>query len=568
MISSGDTNSNSRCLFKEPCPQCGSKDNVGVYDDGHKHCFTPGCSFHTPPTQSDGTPSARTERNPFQSKGTTMQEEGTLQVRGEVVALSARRISEETCAHFGYRVGKYKGAPAQFANYFDPVTRTLLATKVRTKDKQFVLLGEGRDLPLYGQWLWAGGGKNLVITEGEIDALTVSQLQGSRWATVSIPFGAQGAARAIKRNYEWVTSFENVILMFDNDEAGQIATQEVAELLPPGKVKIAHLPCKDANECLVQGKGDAVIKAMWEAKTYRPDGIVSSEDLWDVIKAAPATAVAHYPWGFMDERLSGIRERELVTITSGSGMGKSTLARQIAYKLIMDGHRVGMMMLEESVGRTARDLLSIHLRQKLHKTMEGVDEETLRKAYDDVFGGNNLFLYDHFGSTETGNLLNKMRYMAKALDVKFIILDHVSIVVSGIGDGDERRIIDNLVTQLRTFVEETGVSMFMVSHLKRPEGKGHEEGAVTSLSQLRGSASLGQLSDRVIGLERNQQSDEGDAHTVTVRILKDRFDGETGVAGQLHYDRVTGILSEMPVTCSSPSGTARASSCGGADLNF
>lgn len=533
----------SRALYSEPCPLCGSRDNVKVYSDGHKHCFTPTCSYHTKPDSAGTTPII----NPFQRKGSAVQEEGSLSLLGETMALHARRIGEETCAHYSYRVGKHNGKPAQFAHYLDPVTRQVIAIKVRYPNKEFTLLGKGRDLPLYGQWLYGGGGKRLVITEGEIDALSIFALQGKRWPAVSIPQGAQGAARALKHNYEWVSSFDEVVLMFDNDDAGRAATKECAELFPPGKVKIASLPLKDANECLVQNRGEDVIRALWEAKTYRPDGIVAAEDLWELISAAPSTPVAHYPWTFLDERMSGIRERELITITSGSGMGKSTLARQIAYKLIMDGHKVGMMMLEESVSRTARDLLSIHLKQKLHKNSEGVDEGTLRKAYDDVFGQNNLFMYDHFGSTETNNLLNKMRYMAKALDVKFIVLDHISIVVSGIGDGDERRIIDNLVTQLRTFVEETGVTMFMVSHLKRPEGRGHEEGAVTSLSQLRGSASLGQLSDRVIGLERNQQS-EDDPHKVTVRILKDRFDGETGVAGYLHYDKTTGILSEMPVS--------------------
>ena len=115
-------------------------------------------------------------------------------------------------------------------------------------------------------------------------------------------------------------------------------------------------------------------------------------------------------------------------------------------------------------------------------------------------------------------------------------------MVSGLGDGDERRLIDNAMTTLRTLVEETGVGMVLVSHLKRPEGKGHEEGATTSLAQLRGSHAIAQLSDMVIGLERNQQSQ--DANLTALRVLKNRFSGETGLAGQLHYNRNTGRLTE------------------------
>ena len=134
--------------------------------------------------------------------------------------------------------------------------------------------------------------------------------------------------------------------------------------------------------------------------------------------------------------------------------------------------------------------------------------------------------------------------MVQALDCKIIFLDHISIVVSGISDGDERRTIDNLMTMLRKLVEEVKCSMFVVSHLKRPEGKlGHEEGVQTSLSHLRGSHSLAQLSDGVIGFERDQQN-ESQSNIMTARVLKNRYSGETGVACDLVYNKDTGRLSE------------------------
>jgi twinkle protein len=110
-------------------------------------------------------------------------------------------------------------------------------------------------------------------------------------------------------------------------------------------------------------------------------------------------------------------------------------------------------------------------------------------------------------------------------------------------DGDERRLIDRTMTALRSLVQETGMGMILVSHLKRPEGKGHENGAQTSLAQLRGSAAIAQLSDMVIGLERDQQDDES-KNITTIRILKNRFSGETGTAGALRYEPETGRLRE------------------------
>jgi twinkle protein len=123
------------------------------------------------------------------------------------------------------------------------------------------------------------------------------------------------------------------------------------------------------------------------------------------------------------------------------------------------------------------------------------------------------------------------------------VLDHLSIVVSGMGDGDERRMIDNTMTKLRALVEETKLGLILVSHLKRPEGKGHEEGANTSLAQLRGSAGIAQLSDMVIGLERNQQDFEN-KHRTCLRVLKNRFSGDTGIACNLIYNSHTGLMSE------------------------
>jgi twinkle protein len=95
---------------------------------------------------------------------------------------------------------------------------------------------------------------------------------------------------------------------------------------------------------------------------------------------------------------------------------------------------------------------------------------------------------------------------------------------------------------LRTFVEETKCGLLLVSHLKRPDGKSHEEGGATSLSQLRGSHAIAQLSDMVIGLERNQQSDN--PNETTIRVLKNRFSGDTGLAGTLIFNKLTGRLTE------------------------
>jgi len=464
-------------------------------------------------------------------------------IQGAYQDLIKRGIREDTARKFGYQIGEHNGKTVQIAPYFD-ANGSMVAQKIRGADKSFTVLGDISSAQLFGANLW-NSGKKIVVTEGEIDCLTVSQVQGNKWPVVSIPNGAQGAKKSIAKNLEYFEKFEEVIFMFDMDEPGKKAAAECVQLFEPGKAKIASLPFKDANECLQKGQPEAIVSAMWNAKVYRPDGILAGEDLWEQVSVDEVNDAIPYPWDELNKLTHGSRRGELVTLTAGSGVGKSAIVREIAHHLIRKGETVGMIMLEENPKRTALGLMGIELNKPLHLGKDGVTDESLRAAFESTVGSGNVYLYNHFGSSDIDNLLSRIRFLAKGCGCKWIVLDHLSIVVSGLGDGDERRLIDNAMTSLRTLVEETGVGMFLVSHLKRPEGKSHEEGGRTSLSQLRGSAAIGQLSDMVIGLERDQQGE--DPNVTTLRVLKNRFSGETGEAGYLRYDRDTGRLSETSV---------------------
>ncbi len=462
--------------------------------------------------------------------------------QGDFIALDKRMITRDSCEHWGYHVTTFSGKPCQVANYKDGQGQ-LIAQKVRFANKEFIILGDGENMGLYGKHLWRDAGKKIVITEGEIDAISLSQCQDHRWPVVSVPKGSKGAKKALQADLEWLERFEEVILCFDNDEPGISAAKECALLFTPGKCKIATLPRKDANEMLVAGDIKALIDSIWSAKTYRPDGIVDGKDLWETIVHEPLGVNYKLPWATLSEKV-GIRKSEITTFTAGSGIGKSAFVREIAHSLIVnDKQTVGYLALEESTKRTALGLMGVYLDRPIHLGKEGVSEDELKRAFEATVGSGRLFLYDHFGSLDSDNLIARIRFLARGCDCSWIILDHISIAVSGREDGDERRIIDNLMTALRSLVQETGVGMILVSHLKRPEGKSHEEGGKVSLGQLRGSAAIAQLSDTVIGVERDQQ-DEGKKHLSTLRVLKCRHNGYTGEAGEIRFNPTTGRLTE------------------------
>lgn len=376
----------------------------------------------------------------------------------------------------------------------------------------------------------------------------MSQIGDLKWPVVSVPNGAASAKKDITKNIEWVSSFEKIVLLFDDDKVGRKATQEVAEILPIGKVHIGKLPFKDASECLVKGQGGLLAGIAFTNNPYRPDGILGGEDLWERISTTKEVLSEPYPWECLNNKLEGLRLGEIITFCAGSGIGKSQFTKEIVYQLISNNKKVGGIFLEEKVERTTLCLMGLHMNSPIHlNSIEKVDQNDLRTAFDVLSSDGRLFLYDSCGSSEVASIMSKIRYLKRHCGINYIILDHISYIVAGISEGDERRIIDNLMNSLRSLVQELDICLICVSHLKRPAGdKGHEDGARTSLAQLKGSTAIGQISDAVIGLERNQQGKH--PNVTTMRVLKNRHNGQTGVAGTVKYSHDTGRLAEVDVT--------------------
>jgi twinkle protein len=502
---------------------------LGIYEDGTGFCFS--CSTYVKADGSQEDRSAETWAGEF--------------TRGTFQDIPNRKIRESICKRYGYQVGEHRGVKCHIAPYRDATGR-IVAQKIRKPGKDFMIEGNGKDLPLFGQHLWSNG-RSVVITEGEIDALSMATAFDGKWPAVSLPNGAQSAEKAIERAYDWLCGFEKVVLCFDQDAPGIAARDACLALLPPGKAYYMVLPdgLKDANEVL-QAKGPgALTAAFWQATMWRPDGIISGADI--TLESLTSAVAMGYALRLpvLNQKMSGLRKRELTLLTAGSGIGKSTLSREIAFGLHQDhGLTIGNVYLEESKEKTAQAYIAIDQDVPLGKLRAEpgcITKEQWAQSYDKVIK-ERMFFYDHFGSLESDRLISKLRYMSVVLKVDFIVLDHISIVISGQegGSGDERKDIDRLMTSLRSLVEETGVGVIAIVHLKQPEGKPHEEGGRVTLSQLRGSGGLKQLSDNVVALERNQQGENPDE--CEVRLLKNREFGDLGVADTLAYNRETGRL--------------------------
>lgn len=553
--------SDSNVTHKTACPECRksgndrSGDNLVVYDDGHVHCYA--CGYHKNGTTGDAKP-VIAEPNVF------------TPLKGKAVALKHRGIPETITSKYGYRVGRMGDKLIEIADYVRD--GSVVAQKVRYPDKRFSCSGDTRNMPLFGQHLWRQGGKWIVVTEGEIDALSMATVFDGTRPVVSVPSGAAGAVRAVKANLTFLGGFERVVFMFDMDDAGRQAALECCEVLPPGKAAIASLPRKDVNECLLAGEGKLLNSAAFDAQVFRPDNILHISEVTE--QSGKSQQTWSYPWDSLTESLNGQRSGEVVMWASGSGSGKSTIMRELVMDHVLNGRSVGMVMLEESPEETLDDLISLQINKPVRRirSMRQLNElrSTMGKPPLDIVADNlsdeeyeaarakitalPLWLYDHRGCTDYLNLVTRVEHMVIECECQVVILDHITAAAGGMMTEDsgnnERLVIDSLISQLRNISERTGVHIDVVSQLKRPPaGRSYEEGARISPDALRGSGTLQFVPDAIIGMERNRQDpDKEISNTSILRVIKSRFMGPNGVAAAIRYDHETSRMNEIPFT--------------------
>jgi twinkle protein len=465
-------------------------------------------------------------------------------------ALTDRGIIKDVCAFYGVWINNND----HVYPYYSLDSKTHKANKFRTvATKGFMVQGDISKTGLFGQQLFpAGSAKQITITEGELDALSVFQMAGSKFPAVSVK-SASSAPKDCSDNFEYLNSFEKIVLCFDKDEPhkradgtvflpGQEAAESVAKLFPLGKVRLLTLKdAKDANDYLRQGWGDRFAKEWWAAPIFSPVGLKNAKDMWDDFIKEDEFESIDYPWEGLNKLTYGLRTSEFVTITANPGVGKTSVVREVVFNILQtilsnkdDTRCVGLMMLEDSNTESLRGLASLVANKPLHlpDIRSQLTKEEMKKYFDAVYGDGKVILWEHFGSNEVSKVIDYVRYMS-ALGAKYIVLDHLSIVVSD-QHGDERKQLDEISTKLKTLTMELGISLICIIHQNRQ-------------GEIRGTMGVEQLSNIVIKLYRDIKSDDPEIRdTLKVSVEKNRFSGRTGPACLLKYDAETGRLVELP----------------------
>lgn len=472
-------------------------------------------------------------------------------IEGTVAPLLARGITEETCRHFNYMKGTYKSRNVQIAPYYD-VNGQIVAQKLRFPDKTFVWLGDQNEALPFGANKFKGGRK-IVVTEGEIDALAMSQVQGNEWPVVSIGCGAGPQVRKyIAKHRDYFTAFDEVILMFDNDEPGREAAQVAAEVIGSSKAKIAELPLKDAGEMLLAGKTKELISAMWNAKTYTPAGIVELGSLRQSVMEGVKWGVP-WPWQRLTELTYGRRTGEVYCVGAGTGTGKTDVFTQIIdHTINVLNEPVGVFYLEQAPRETAMRIAGKRAKKRFHVPDAGWTLEDLSTTWDELERSRKVFLYDSFGVNDWSDIEDRIRYLAHGEGVKHFFIDHLTALAAH--QDDERKALSLIMSSIGGLVKELDICIYLISHLATPDGTPHEEGGRVMLRHLKGARDIGFWCHYAFGLERNQQAEDPiERRTTTFRILKDRYTGQaTGQTFLLRYDQQTGMLDEVTFESEAP----------------
>jgi twinkle protein len=303
-------------------------------------------------------------------------------------------------------------------------------------------------------------------------------------------------------------------------------------------VRIVHLKRhKDANEYLMAKDVEAYSSEWWKGPKLIMDGLKIGKDMWDEIVNRPSYFTMPYPWRGLNHLTYGIRLSEMIVVTAQTKVGKTSILKEIEYSLLMSKelqekkYGIGFLHLEEPNYDTVIGLMSIHKNKPYHLPDTPKPEEELREAYNEVINNDRVVIWDHFGSNNVDAVVNKVRHMA-ALGCKYIVLDHLSIVVSDQA-GDERKQLDEITTKLKTLCMELNIALIAVIHQNRQ-------------GEIRGTAGVEQMANIVIKLHRDKLDLDPWRRNVTkVVVQENRFCGRTGPACYLFYNEITNRLTEL-----------------------
>lgn len=462
------------------------------------------------------------------------------------------RLHAEFYPHRGLtaKTNEFYGIQTKFLNGepFEDRFPYLRGSKIRSLNKEipksqsFRAIGDMKDPDLFGMDKFDPGSKpSITITAGEYDGPSVYQVTQGATAAVSLPSGALGAAlKCVIKNRNYIEAFQKIYLCLDNDANDQETTREIAQLFDYSKVYIVKLTKhKDANDYLQAGDDVDLLHAWNAAKRYSPDNVISTfSDIENALNEAGDDQIGTYPWKQMNDMTYGLHAGEVIVLKGLEKIGKTELFRAMEHHLLKTtDHNMVVIHLEENVSTTIKGVAGYELEVPAMLPDSGLTKDDIFSGYRKAVGDNDnrIHIYTSYDTGSEKEFFSNLRFLVKAYNCKFVFLDHISWLATGLQDDDERKTLDRISQNLKSLAKELKFCLVMISH-------------VNDLGQTRGSRNITKACDTIIHLERDKMALAENVRNTTYLMLEGvRLGGQSGPAGAVVMDRMSGKLKEAKI---------------------
>lgn len=528
-----------RFLRHEPCPQCGSKNNIAVYWNeklkGETYwCYT--CE------------SGKSDKDLAKEKSSIKLPELI-----ELPAKVLKKFGLSADVARDYRIGIEPGTKKFYFVYDKPGTREVYDAKVRNyeipkdEDYHFFFVEGKRERILYGMGTIRTK-KHLLLVEGEWDAPCAKMMLPEDWVVLSIPTGAKGSLKTLKHCYEDVIAFDDIVVCFDNDEDGVKWANTCVNFLGY-KARLASLPAiawgegkitKDAKDFLQAGLSEQFSLFVLNAPVRAPSFIMSRDEEIEEItnflfddkqRTGYSTGL-----GKLDSIVGGFRQAEVTILFGDPASGKSTLGRHFLIALLAQKIRTLYITLEERPGVAKTRLIEMKsglelIKSKLPDGSCGISPAEIPALVDDV---SDILMTTYRGAISMKDLSQAIEYGAKAKDVKFVLFDHITAATDMSGDMQQIE-IRKMLSELNTLALNLKIHICIISHTRRdtaPKSKYAPDVPSVRVPTIRdafGSSSHEQYGHLIMAVTR-------DAYGTRLYVIKNRLYGDINWL-QLTFDK-------------------------------
>jgi KaiC/GvpD/RAD55 family RecA-like ATPase len=560
------------------CEECGSSDGKAMYEGGSSHCFV--CEHTVPSSEFKEQNSKKTTR----VRSSTTKEEKSMEIKASgkpamtveendyiksVTGVSGkgfRALKDETTKPFGVRYAYDEDGDVEEQYYPTTQDGQIVGYKIREVPKNFYSKGRtGADCELFMQFKFNRGGKYVLITEGELDALSAYQMLGDynksrssdyETAVVSPTTGAN-SHKQIAAQYRFFDSFDQIIVCYDNDKAGKEATEEVVKALPKGKVKIMHMRYKDPNTYLEQGKEEEFVRNFYEAKRYTPVGVLGSGELYDKILAqanVPKVPFPHFMNTLNEMLVGGLPLGHIINIAAGTGLGKTSFVNEMVYHWIFNSpHKIGIVSMELDSGQYGETLLGRHLSRKIslirddEVKKELLESDKVRDKANELFynedGQHRFYLLDNRDGT-IEEIQDTVEELVVSCGCRIIVLDPLQDILDGLSNEDQAL----FMKWSKGIIKSHNVTLIFINHVRKSASgaTNSSQGGAFTEEEIQGSSTIIKSASANILLSRNKYAEDAtERNTTKVVLSKNRICGLTGPAGNVYYDNDTHTLHNL-----------------------